>query len=174
MQKPDMAPDTPRDDDAPDSAYADLWSRPGFLIRRLHQLHVAIFLEECRAFDVTPVQYAVLSVLYRGTPLDQVSVAAEVGIDRNNAADVIRRLERRGFVERIASETDRRAKMTRVTDAGRRFVEEAHGAMEAAQRRFTGSLSPRDRKRLMELLQRVMLDTNDSGRAPLKTGDGGS
>lgn len=170
-----MAPDTSRADDDPDSIpasdYVELWSRPGFLIRRLHQLHVAIFLEECRPFDVTPVQYAVLSVLYRGTPLDQVSVAAEVGIDRNNAADVIRRLERRGFVERVASETDRRAKMTRITDAGRRFVEDAHGAMEAAQKRLTSSLSPRDRKRLMDLLQRVMLDNNDAGRAPLKTGD---
>lgn len=153
------------------SPYDDLWSRPGFLIRRLHQLHISIFLEECKAFDVTPVQYAVLSVLYRGEALDQVSVAADVGIDRNNAADVLRRLERRGFVDRVQSETDRRAKLTRITEAGRTFVEEAHTAMEAAQDRFTGSLSARDRERLMALLQRVMLDNNDAGRAPLKTGD---
>ncbi len=151
--------------------YSDLLSRPGFLIRRLHQLHVAIFLEECKAFDVTPVQYAVLSVLYRGDALDQVSVAAEVGIDRNNAADVLRRLERRGFVERVASDRDRRAKLTRITAKGRGFVENAHGSMEAAQDRFTASLSPRERKRFMELLAKVMLDNNDAGRAPLKTGD---
>lgn len=153
------------------SPYDDLWSRPGFLIRRLHQLHIAIFLEECKSFDVTPVQYAVLSVLYRGEALDQVSVAADVGIDRNNAADVLRRLERRGFVDRVPSETDRRAKLTRITEAGRIFVEEAHTAMEAAQDRFTGSLSARDRDRLMDLLQKVMLDNNDAGRAPLKTGE---
>ena len=42
---------------------ARLWDRPGFLIRRLHQIHVALFLEECRGFDVTPVQYAVLTAL---------------------------------------------------------------------------------------------------------------
>ena len=59
--------------------YTDLWARPGFLIRRLHQLHIAVFLEECAEFDVTPVQYAVLSVLYDGEALDQVSVAAEIG-----------------------------------------------------------------------------------------------
>ena len=81
------------EDNAEDGSYTDLWSRPGFLIRRLHQLHIAIFLEECGDYDVTPVQYAVLSVLYRGKALDQVSVAAEVGIDRNNAADVLRRVE---------------------------------------------------------------------------------
>lgn len=154
--------------------YSDLWSRPGFLIRRLHQLHVAIFLEECKAFDVTPVQYAVLSVLYRDRPLDQVSVAAEVGIDRNNAADVIRRLERRGFVERVQNPTDKRAKLSRITDEGRRFVDEAHGAMERAQRRLTASLSPADAATLNELLRRVMVDVNDSGRAPLRTPDDGT
>ena len=164
-----MADDDKNPGDIP---YTDLWARPGFLIRRLHQLHVAVFLEECREFDVTPVQYAVLSVLYRGKALDQVSVAAEVGIDRNNAADVLRRLERRGFVERIANDTDKRAKLTRITDTGRSFVKDAHGAMERAQTRFTGSLGKRDRERLMDLLQRVMLDNNDAGRARLNTGDG--
>ncbi len=152
--------------------YTDLWARPGFLIRRLHQLHIAVFLEECAEFDVTPVQYAVLSVLYDGGALDQVSVAAEVGIDRNNAADVLRRLERRSFVERIASKTDRRAKLTRITETGRKFVEDAHGAMERAQARFIGSLNVRDRKRLLELLQKVMIDNNEAGRAPLMRRDG--
>jgi len=160
------------DKDSNGVSYTDLWSRPGFLIRRLHQLHVAVFLEECGDYDVTPVQYAVLSVLYRGEALDQVSVAAEVGIDRNNAADVLRRLERRGFVERIASRTDKRAKLNRITSAGRSFVEDAHVAMERAQDRFTGSLNKRDRERFIDLLQKVMVDNNDSGRAPLKRRDG--
>ena len=160
------------DKDSDGVSYTDLWSRPGFLIRRLHQLHVAVFLEECGDYDVTPVQYAVLSVLYRGKALDQVSVAAEVGIDRNNAADVLRRLERRGFVERIASRTDKRAKLNRITSAGRSFVEDAHADMERAQDRFTGSLNKRDRERFIDLLQKVMVDNNDSGRAPLKRRDG--
>lgn len=161
------------DDTGDVGPYTDLWSRPGFLIRRLHQLHIAIFLEECGDYDVTPVQYAVLSVLYRGTALDQVSVAAEVGIDRNNAADVLRRLERRGFVERVPSATDKRAKLNRITPTGRSFVEDAHGAMERAQDRFTGSLNARDRKRFLDLLQKVMIDNNDAGRAPLKRRDEG-
>ena len=149
-------------------SYADLWSRPGFLIRRLHQLHAAIFIEECRDFDVTPVQYAVLSVLYNGTVLDQVSVAAEVGIDRNNAADVIRRLQRRGFLKSVRSEVDKRSKLNMITKSGRLFVEEAQGAMERAQGRLTMGLNTHDRTRFIDLLQKVMIDNNDAGRAPLK------
>jgi len=150
------------------SSYTDLWSRPGFLIRRLHQLHAAIFIEECRDYDVTPVQYAVLSVLYKSDKLDQVSVAAEVGIDRNNAADVLRRLERRGFLESIPSVVDKRAKLNRITKSGRSFVEDAHGAMERAQSRLTMGLNVHDRGRFVELLQKVMIDNNHAGRAPLK------
>lgn len=146
-----------------ETAYTDLWSRPGFLIRRLHQLHAALFLEECRAHDVTPVQYAVLSVLYRGRALDQISVAGEVGIDRTNAADVIRRLERRGHVERIANPGDRRRRLARITPEGRRFVEGAHGAMERAQRRLTGGLSDAETGRLMGLMRKMMAGNGGAG-----------
>ena len=38
------------------SDYRSLMRRPGFLVRRLHQIHLALFAEECAAFDLTPVQ----------------------------------------------------------------------------------------------------------------------
>jgi hypothetical protein len=38
---------------------------PG-LLRCCHQIGVAIFLEECRAFDLTPQQFGVLAVLRPG------------------------------------------------------------------------------------------------------------
>ncbi|MEE9587121.1 MAG: MarR family transcriptional regulator, partial [Hyphomicrobiaceae bacterium] len=78
----------------PGRPYSDLWSRPGFLIRRLHQIHIGLFAEECQQFDITPVQYGLLTVLYSGNALDQVTLATEVGIDRTSGADVMRRLER--------------------------------------------------------------------------------
>ena len=33
-----------------------LWSRPGYLVRRLNQIHYALFFEECKTQNVTPVQ----------------------------------------------------------------------------------------------------------------------
>ena len=38
-----------------------LWQRPGFLIRRLNQIHVALFFESCKGFEITPVQYGLLT-----------------------------------------------------------------------------------------------------------------
>src|ERR1700722_20277307 len=37
-----------------------VYTAPGYLFRRMQQIAVAIFIEECKAFDLTPVQYAAL------------------------------------------------------------------------------------------------------------------
>ena len=82
-----------------DRRFKELADRPGHLIRRLHQIHVALFLEESSEFNLTPVQFGVLNLLVDRAPRDQVTIATMIGVDRNTAADVIRRLEKRGFIE---------------------------------------------------------------------------
>ena len=59
-----------------------------------------MFLEECEKHNVTPAQFAVLTVLYYQGTLDQVSISSQIGFDRNTVAVVIRRLERRGLITR--------------------------------------------------------------------------
>jgi hypothetical protein len=54
---------------------ARLSDRPSDLFRRLHQIHVAMLLDEFQEVSLTPVQYAVPSVLDNGRALDQVTVA---------------------------------------------------------------------------------------------------
>jgi len=79
-----------------DTVHSDmpLWGRPGFLLRRLHQIHYALFFEECAGFDITPVQYGLLTTLSLNPDLDQNSLARELGIDRTNVADVLNRQRR--------------------------------------------------------------------------------
>jgi hypothetical protein len=64
----------------PGKPYADLWSRPGFLVRQMHQIHLGLFLNECRDYEITPVQFAVLTVLYSGEAVDQITLSNSVGI----------------------------------------------------------------------------------------------
>jgi MarR family transcriptional regulator, lower aerobic nicotinate degradation pathway regulator len=37
-----------------------VYGAPGYLFRRMQQIAVSIFVEECRAYDLTPVQFAAL------------------------------------------------------------------------------------------------------------------
>ena len=58
-----------------------LWSRPGFLIRRLLQIHNGLFFEECGGWNLTPLQYGILTILSgKSEGLDVRSLAAELGV----------------------------------------------------------------------------------------------
>ena len=92
---------------------SELAARPGFLVRRLHQIHLALFAEECSAFNVTPVQYSIMTVAAAHPGLDQVALAYEVGVDRATLANVVARLENRGVLRRTQGRTDRRSALRR-------------------------------------------------------------
>ena len=146
---------------------SDLWHRPGFLIRRLHQIQVAMFLEECEEFNITPVQFGVLTVLHDGESRDQGYIATQLGVDRNTVADVSRRLERRGLLKRLEAVVDRRTKPARITPEGAAFVDAVQPAMERAQRRFIAALEKDEQIHLMDLMRKLVEENNDAGRAPL-------
>jgi DNA-binding MarR family transcriptional regulator len=144
-----------------------LWARPGYLIRRVHQNHTALFAEECRAFGITPVQYGVLTALLHRPNSDQATIGVEVGIDRTNAADVLERLAERGLVKRTKSARDRRMMLATLTREGRALTAEMHDAMQRAQDRLLEALPARERKTFVRMLLRLI---DDAAAVPRSNG----
>jgi DNA-binding MarR family transcriptional regulator len=145
-----------------------LWSRPGFLLRRLNQIHHALFVEECASFNITPVQYGLLTALALRGRLDQNSLAAELGIDRTNVADVLKRLESRGLLRRAPSAVDRRVKFATLTPKGRQLTTRMFASMQRAQDRLLAPLTQPERDRFMATLVRLIEANNAYGRALLR------
>ncbi len=145
-----------------------LWSRPGFLLRRLNQIHYALFFEECRAFNITPVQYGLLTALSIRGRLDQGSLGVELGIDRTNVADVLIRLEARGLLRREPDATDRRAKLASLTPKGRQLTARMFASMQRAQDRLLAPLSQKERDGFMATLVRLIEANNAYGRTMLR------
>jgi DNA-binding MarR family transcriptional regulator len=141
-----------------------LWARPGYLLRRLHQVHYALFFEECAAFDITPVQYGLLTTLSLNPDLDQNSIGRELGIDRTNVADVLARLAKRGLVERHRSKQDKRMVLARLTPSGQRATDEMYSAMLKAQNRLLAPLTAGERKAFIDTLLRLIEGNNHLGR----------
>lgn len=148
-----------------DGAPMPLWRRPGFLVRRLHQIHGAMFAEECASFDITPVQYAVMTTLAHQPDCDQNSLAVEVGLDRTNAADVLRRLARQGLVLRRASGLDRRRVLSRLTPRGTTILEAMQGAMVRAQQRLVAPLAAVEREQFLATMLKL-IEANDPTLPP--------
>jgi DNA-binding MarR family transcriptional regulator len=133
----------------------------------MHQIHVGLFVEECRDFDITPIQFAILTVLYGGRALDQITLSTAVGIDRTSGADIIKRLYRRGLVERVASTEDRRARLVHITGEGQALVRRMQPHMERAQERLISPLSPAEHAMFNELMGKIIQANNDASRAPI-------
>ncbi|MCJ2121461.1 MarR family winged helix-turn-helix transcriptional regulator [Methylobacterium sp. J-077] len=133
-----------------------LINRPGFLARRMHQIHVSLFAERCAAFGVTPLQYSLLSILSDLGEADQTTLAGVVALDRTTTTGALKRLAARGLVSRSTSPMDRRAQICRLTAEGAAL----HGAMEPAARlahaMTVEALTPAEQDHLTKLLRRLI------------------
>lgn len=148
--------------------HTSLWARSGFLVRRLHQIHVAMFMEELAEDRITPIQYGLLSILVDMPGLDQFSVAEELGIDRANVADVLKRLEARRLVVRLVDPDNKRRKLCLATRGGARFVEKYKSRMQRAQDRLLEPLSSSERRQFMDLLYKLIDANNVYSRTTLR------
>lgn len=145
-----------------------LFARPGFLIRRLHQIHTWLFTEETQQYNVTPVQYSLLTVLAEHGEMDQNTLAYEVGLERTSVAEVLPRLEARGLVERRQSEADRRVKLVRIARKGRALAKRMDGAAQRAHDRTIAFLPEGEREHFMLQLIQLVESHNDASVVPWK------
>jgi DNA-binding MarR family transcriptional regulator len=144
----------------------DLHRQPGHLIRRAQQIAVAIFIEECAAFDLTPVQYAAMVAIQENEGIDATRLSAQIAFDRSTLGNVLERLETRGFVDRYPSPDDKRIKLLKLTTRGRAVTRRAEAAVRRTQERILAPLAPKDRRVLLELLAQLVELNNDASRVP--------
>ena len=130
--------------------------RPGFLIRRLHQIHAALFQKNCAAFEITPLQYSLLSALAKRGTADQTTLAADVALDRTTTTGALKRLQLRRFVERAIHRRDRRAQICRLTKTGEALLREIEGSARAAHLETVADLSKADQQRFIAMMQRIV------------------
>jgi DNA-binding MarR family transcriptional regulator len=142
---------------------------PGHLLRRCHQIAVAIFLDECQAYDLTPLQYVALLAVAGHGALDKAAIGGVAALDRTTVAVVVRNLEARGFVSTRPSEQDRRATLVEVTDKGRALLKSVRPEVASAQERTVAPLTPTERAELMRLLRKIAEGNNLLSRAPRRT-----
>jgi MarR family transcriptional regulator, lower aerobic nicotinate degradation pathway regulator len=148
----------------------DLWSRPGYLIRRLHQLSVAIFHDEMVGLGLTPVQLGALIVASRSPDIEQSAIGEALGIDRVNTGDVISRLVKSGLLARQRWSSDKRYKLIRITEDGEALLKRSRKRLGKVQDRVLAPLNPADRELFLELVRRLINGINDQGRTPLDLG----
>ncbi len=145
-----------------------IWDRPGYLVRRLHQIHVAMFLESVAHGELTPIQFGLLSILTTYPNIDQLTIGEQLGLDRANVAGILHRLEARKLIARIIDPNNRRRKICLATPKGLKLVAQHEEEMRECQRRLLSPLPAQERKIFMNLLSLLVEGNNNNGRTALK------
>lgn len=143
--------------------------RPGFLIRRLHQIHVSLFMEECSGFDITPVQYSIMSIVNLYPGKDQHELGQAIGVDRATLANVVARLEKRDILRRENASHDRRVKQVFLTQTGQLILEQMSEPARRAHHRTIEALPVKRREQFMSAIKILTDAGNIHSRAPVKS-----
>jgi DNA-binding MarR family transcriptional regulator len=148
-----------------------VYTAPGYLFRRMQQIAVALFMEECKAFDLTPVQYAALVAIRAHPGIDATRLSAVIAFDRSTLGSVIERLQAKTFVERKPAPEDKRVKLLYLTRSGAAVLRDIMPSVDRAQGRMLQPLKPADRKTLLALLEQLVDLNNEASRVPLRAED---
>jgi DNA-binding MarR family transcriptional regulator len=148
-----------------------VYTAPGYLFRRMQQIAVSIFVEECRDFDLTPVQFAALVAIKTHPGIDATRLSAVIAFDRSTLGNVIERLETKRYIERKPAREDKRVKLLYLTSAGSALLSEIMPSVDRAQARMLQPLKPADRRTLLALLTQLVDLNNEASRVPLRAED---
>ena len=136
----------------------DFSNAPGHLVRRVHQVSIALFAQELAAFDVTAVQFAILQTLLDTPGADQITVAQAVALDAATSGSVIGRLEVRGWLRREADGQDKRRKLLWLTADGKQAARLMQRPAAAVQTKLLAALTAAEKKQLLDILQKICAD----------------
>jgi MarR family transcriptional regulator, lower aerobic nicotinate degradation pathway regulator len=142
-----------------------LYARPGFLLRRAHQISAAVFEDACRDLSITPAQFGVLTVLQAHPGMGQSSLARALGFDKVTVLRVLRGLQARGLVTRGPAEENRRNMCVTLTAEGESVLQKAQKPAEKAYKRLMGPLDKQQQEQLLYLLQLLTGELEDEARA---------
>jgi MarR family transcriptional regulator, lower aerobic nicotinate degradation pathway regulator len=141
---------------------------PVALARRFFQICTSAVAEAIASEGVTSPRMGVLVALSKetGEPgIDQNGLAARLGVERARVSQLVDELESARLIERRVSGADRRARLLRLTSQGERLHARAHPLGIAAQMGVLETLTPAERKLLLDLLTKVIQANSDRPRA---------
>ena len=138
---------------------------PIHLLHRVGQCASDIFQDELGAEDLTPRQYAVLVAVSQSEGLSQTQLVEKTGVDRSTLADIVRRMLKKGLLQRRRTKGDARAYAVKLTDEGRRVLKLADPLAKRVDEKILSVLPTQHRERFLQDLNAIV---DALGQLPVK------
>jgi len=127
----------------------------GFLLSDVARLMRAAFDRRVRRLGLTRAQWQVLAQLYHRPGISQTELAEALEVERATAGRMIDRLERKGWVVRVADPLDRRINRLELTAEAHGIEAEMHLAATDLLDEALARLDPEERELLGDMLGRM-------------------
>lgn len=106
--------------------------------------------------DITPVQYAVLKCLWDNGDLLPTQISQAICLDSSTVTGILSRMEKKDLIERVHSETDRRAVNIRIKPAGIALRPHIEAAIKGANEEVLLGIESEDMLALRERLNQIV------------------
>jgi DNA-binding MarR family transcriptional regulator len=133
----------------------ELESCINFTITKAQNFVFNYFKNKLAPLDVTPVQYAVLKCLWDNGDQLPTQIGQALYLDSSTVTGILFRMEKKDLIERIHSETDRRAVNIRIKPLGKALRTDIEAAIKEANEEVLKVLSAEDVSRLWDILDRI-------------------
>lgn len=140
-----------------DTAAGRLEASPIHLLHRACQCAGDIFQREIDERELTPRQYAILLTVSQNEGLSQTHLVEKTGIDRSTLADVVRRMLKKGLLQRRRTREDARAYAVKLTEEGWRVLESADPLAKRVDEKVLAALPGPQRERFVQDLNAIVV-----------------
>lgn len=129
---------------------------PLHLLHRAGQCAAEVFQIELGSGDITPRQFAVLVTVSQHEGLSQTHLVERTGIDRSTLADVVRRMLKKGLLQRRRTREDARAYAVKLTEEGWRVLKSVDPLARKVDDKILSSLPAGQREKLLQDLNAIV------------------
>ena len=127
----------------------------GFLLRRAHQRHVALFTAGMAHVELTPTQFTALLKTVQLGRITQNHLGRLAAMDPATIQGVVQRLIARGLIRRGRDPMDRRTAVLEPTEAGVALITSVVACARQAHDAALAPLSPEERAQVLALLRKM-------------------
>lgn len=132
----------------------DIHNCINFILSNTQNAVYNYFKRRLQDFDITPSQYALLQRLYVQDGLTPSQLAQELRLDTSSITGILGRLEKKGLIDRVYSQEDRRSVRIHLREEGKALWAQVDRVIEDANARITEGL---DAERYDQLLSSLTL-----------------
>jgi DNA-binding MarR family transcriptional regulator len=123
-----------------------------FYLGKAYQRVTQVAKQRLMPYGVTPVQYALLRVLWERDDQSGAELGARLALDSATMTGLLDRLEHAGLIKRLSHPTDRRVNRVMLTTHGRDLQPALDREMDQMNQDFLGEFPAENAKLLRELL----------------------